>query len=207
MTRLVLCEDAVAWLRRHPDSGTVVTSPPDAGELGVSLDAWRPWFLDALDACFAAAGSRPAVFYLSDRKASGRVFSKAAMALSQAEAAGLDLLWHKVVLRRGVGKVNLHRPGFDHLLAFGGPSCRPGKATPDVMERGPALWLHGFGLHAARVAVELAAQHGDTVIAPFCGKGTILAVADERGLRSVGIDNSEELCREAERAGVPTARR
>lgn len=202
MNRLVLCEDAVEWLRNHPDSGTVVTSPPDAGELGMTLEDWRPWFRDVVRACFYAAGEHPTVFYLSDRKSGGRVLSKAGDVLLQAEVYNLGLLWHKVVLRRPVGSVNLHRPGFDHLLAVGGPECRPGKATPDVMERGKALWLHGMGVQPARVAVGLAAAHGDTVIAPFCGQGTALAAADERGLRSVGIDNNPEMCSLAERAEI-----
>ena len=186
--REVLEVDALRWMLQHPNSGPVVTSPPDAEELGLGISAWATWFDTAVERCLLTAGDHPSVFYLSDRKHAGRVISKAAVVLDAASAYGLGLLWHKIVLRRGVGKVNLHRPGFDHLIAVGGPDCRPGQATADVIERGPALWNHGLGTNPARVAAALAAAHSDRLIAPFAGHGTALAAAEEIGLRSIGLE-------------------
>jgi site-specific DNA-methyltransferase (adenine-specific) len=42
------------------------------------------------------------------------------------------------------------------------------------------------------------AEPGDTVLDPFCGSGTSLRVAKDRGLQAIGIDISEEACRIAD---------
>jgi hypothetical protein len=41
--------------------------------------------------------------------------------------------------------------------------------------------------------------HTDTIIDPFCGYGSVLAIANEAGLHSVGVDKSRTRCRRAER--------
>jgi hypothetical protein len=202
--REVLQGDAVEWMRRHGGEGSVITSPPDAEPMGMTLEEWLPWFRFAVKACLWTAGdAHPAIFYMSDRKREGRLLSKGAEVMFVARSVRMEVLWHKIVLRKPVGAVNLHRPGWDHLIAVGGKGCRPGAASPDVMERGPALWMRGFGINPARVAVDLAMIHGGPVIAPFCGRGTILAVAEDAGLDSVGIDTDPECVEYARTAGVP----
>lgn len=145
-SKKIICADAIEWLANNK-CGAIVTSPPDAEEIGLTLPAWREWFAAAVRLCFKAS-SGPVVFYVTDRKSAGVLWSKPAIIF---EAAGdANLAWHKVALRRDVGMVDLHRPGFSHLMAFG---ARPGTATPDTFKRGNVLYKNGTGLLAARVAI------------------------------------------------------
>lgn len=186
----IVCADALEWLpaNRAP---AIVTSPPDASEVGLDPGAWREWFVEAVHACIAASDG-PVVFYVTDRKADGGTYSKAA--LVTAGAVGARLVWHKIALRRDVGAVDLHRPGFSHLLAFNG---KPGKATADVFPRGRVLYPNGTGLVAARVAVEWVSGQASGVVDPFCGQGTIPAVAEALGLKALGVDLDERQCEKA----------
>jgi len=81
----------------------------------------------------------------------------------------------------------LRRPGYSHLLAFS-RSGRPGAASPDVIEPGRMIYPNAIGLHAAFVAVRFAASAASTIIDPFCGRGTVLAVAEVLGYRAIGVD-------------------
>lgn len=168
----LICADALAWLEGRSDVGSVVTSLPDAEEIGADPDAWRAWFLRAAVLCFRAASSdAPVLFYQTDRKAGGGIESKAALVLQSASECDARPLWHKIVLRRTVGAVDLHRPGFTHMIAFG-RGARPGKATPDGIEGGPMLYPNAMGLKAASFAVRFAGQSSSRIGAPFCGRET-----------------------------------
>lgn len=195
--RQIICADALEWLAANRGVGAVVTSLPDADETGQPVDEWAAWFARAAQACFdAASAGAPVVFYQTDRKAGGRWHSKAAMLFQAAAAAGAELYWHKIILRRGVGKTDLHRPGYTHLMAFG-VGGGPGKATPDVMERGRTLYPNGMGLRAARFAVGFAGERAGRVCDPFCGRGTIPAVAEALGYDAIGVDIDPAQCERA----------
>lgn len=201
-TRLVFHADAVEWCREHPEFGPVVTSPPDAHEVGMDVEDWRPWFDEALAQCMTVTGERfPAVFYVTDRRYVGEIVSKADLVFGATWDAGYRVLWHKIALRRDAGKIDLHRPTYSHMIAVGPPGTRGGKTSPDVFNRGPVLYPNGMGAEAARVAVEFVAKYakGVPVVNPYCGRGTVLRAANEVGLDAVGIDNDEEQCDYASR--------
>lgn len=169
----------------------------------MEVEPWRDWFMDALATCLIVTGGEyPAVFYVTDRRHIGAIVSKADMVFAAAGVAGYECLWHKIALRRDPGKIDLHRPTYSHLIAVGPPGTRPGRATPDVFDRGPVSYPNGMGRHAAEVAVSFVAKHakGSPVVNPYCGRGTILRAASDAGLGSVGIDIDREQCDYAERA-------
>lgn len=206
--RDVVLGDAVNWLRDLAEAGAygaVVFSPPDPDTMGMEVPDWKVWFAEATLAALDATGRKyPLVLSVADRKAGGRWIPKDALVVQAAwETGWADVLWHKIVLRRKVGHVNIWRPGYDHLLAVGGPGCRPGKATPDVIERGPALWFRGIGLNVATVTVRFIMETapGARVLNPFCGMGTMLAVANDYGLDAAGCDNDPGMA-EASRTAV-----
>lgn len=191
--REIVCADALPWLSANRACGAVITSPPDAEEVGLDIAGWLDWLTDMMPRLFAASTGL-AVVYVTDRKHDGRLVSKAQLYHGGALDAGFSCLWHKVVLRKPVGSTDLHRPGFTHLIAFG-RGVRPGKASPDVMERGAMLYPNAMGMIPARFAVEFAVAAGATrILDPFCGKGTIPAVADALGVDATGIDIDQGQC-------------
>jgi len=182
---VVECADLFEWLPRMAGRGAVVAVLPDADEVGLGLDAWRAWFVDAARACFAAS-TGPTVFMQTDRMAAGRWVSKPAL-LAEAAPPGAHLLWHKVALRREPGKVDLHRPTYSHVIAYG--PGRPGARTPDVIQRGAMRWPNAMGeAVASMVAVYLEQQGARAVVNPCCGHGTVLAAAAALGIDAYGCD-------------------
>jgi tRNA G10 N-methylase Trm11 len=60
-----------------------------------------------------------------------------------------------------------------------------------------------MGLGAARAAVKFAKIMGaTTIVDPFCGQGTSLAVANYYGLNSIGVDISPKLVRKSTKLDV-----
>lgn len=72
-------------------------------------------------------------------------------------------------------------------------------SIPDIFFRGEMLWARGIGIDCAYVAVmflrEIAKCH--TIIDPFVGQGTVLAMANALGLKGIGIEISRKRCRKA----------
>jgi hypothetical protein len=194
--RTIICADALPWMRAG-ESGpcSVVTSPPEAAELNCSVDEWRSFYVEACRLCFTLlADDAPAVVYSTDRKINGGWISKPHLMMLAAEAAGVRMLWHKIVLRREPGQCDVHRPGYTHMVAFGGPKCRPGAVSPDVLRRGFMTYPDAMGLYAAEAACAFAGRKGLPLLDPFCGRGTVPAVANRLGFDSIGVDISPEQC-------------
>lgn len=199
MAKTIICADALPWLRKDCPPCSIVASPPDEAELGCGLPEWLTFYREAVAGIFGALGPGcPAVIYATDRKADGQWHSKAGLIMREAEAAGVRLLWHKIILRRGVGKSDIHRPGYSHLMAFGGEGVRPGTATPDVIERGQMAYPNAMGMAAAHMAIAFAGRPGVPLVDPFCGRGTVPAMADALGFDAIGVDIDPAQCRHAE---------
>lgn len=207
--RTVYQADALDWLRENAQRGPIVTSPPDMQETGQEYREWRQWYLHALYSCMAAQGENlPAVFYVTDRRYRGELLSKAGFVLRMAGQVHRKVLWHKIALRLKPGTEDSRRPGFVHVIAVGGSGCSPGfdtpsSAWPDVFDMGPRLYKNGMGVEAARMAVGYCSRFGSTIVNPFCGRGTVLAVAEERGLDAVGVDSDPDMCELARTAQAP----
>lgn len=194
--RTVHCAEALQWLREHPlpAGHHVFTSLPDSSELKrLSFAQWQDWFADAAGACVRAlpAGSA-AIFYQTDVKREGTWVDKSYLVQRGAYAAGAQLLWHKIVCRAPAGTATFGRPGYAHLLCFARDLRDAVElATPDVMPQlGEMTWPKAIGLAAAHAGVQWLRDHARaaTVVDPFCGLGTVLAVANHCGLDAVGIE-------------------
>lgn len=189
MNRQVYCADAREWMAGRPPVGGVVTSLPDADETGYSIEQWKSWFVECAGLCMDLANPDSAtVFYQTDRKVDGYWLSKTELLFdAQKMHAGMRLLWHKIVLRRDIGKKDLYRPGYTHMLAFS-RKARTGAVTSDVFDRGVMVYPNGMGLRAAELAVRFVGRNTTTICDPFCGRGTVLAVANALGLDAIGVD-------------------
>jgi hypothetical protein len=193
--RFVNVADADPWLEEtrlalgRAGRFAVVAVLPDAEEVDMKQGAWALWFSRMVSTCFYAARRAPVVFALTDRRIDGTWVDKAA-AVEHARPTSprAPLVLHRIALRRPVGVVDLKRPTYTHVLAFGG---RPGIRTADVFAGGHALWRNGVGIQTAReIASWLAQQEIDGVLNPFCGHGTLLAACSEVGLPAYGCDTN-----------------
>lgn len=214
-TRVVHHGDGLAFLAeaRERDGGpiagvSIVTSLPDVSELPtLGPDGWERWFVDAARACCeAVADDALCVFFQSDVKREGVWLDKGALVSRAAHATGLRAVFHRIVLRVPAGTVTHGRAGYSHLLGFSRTATldlsRPGcDVIPDA---GPTTWTRGMGLFACRAACEavVSLTPTRTVLDPFCGHGTVLAVANELGLDAIGVELGGKRARRARALAV-----
>lgn len=206
------CADALPWLRGRgvlAQTG-VVTSLPDVSEVSLPLAAWRAWFATAVQLVVdSTPDTGTAVFFQSDIKRDGIWVDKSAMVIRAAEDAGARVLFHKIVCRRPPGMLTQGRPGFTHLIAVSRAlRCPDVLPIPDVIvDPGPQLWVRAMGVRAAAHAVRFVRDHAGatTVLDPFCGVGTVLAVANALGLHAIGVEKARKRAEQARALTVEAA--
>ncbi len=196
--------DAIPWMRARGriDGACAVTSLPDVSEVGTTLPVWRAWFLEAVRLVIEALPDESAaIFFQSDIKRDGVWVDKGAMVVRAAEEAGARVLFHKIVLRRPAGMLTAGRPGFTHLIAMSrAMKCPDVLAIPDVIaDAGEQKWVRAMGVRAAGHAVRFARDEVKVkvVFDPFCGVGTVLAVANALGLEALGVEKARKRCEQA----------
>lgn len=204
--RSIVVGDGIGWMTRAriDASHAIVTSLPDVSELApMALDAWRDWFIETVElACRTVAGGAPAIFYQSDVRHEGTWIDKGHLVATGADRAGARCLFHKIVCRAPAGVATRGRPSYAHLLAFvTGPSSSKVTASGDVLPAlGEMSWSRAMGTAACEEAVYFVAAAGcRTVVDPFCGYGTVLAVANAYGLDAIGVELSEARAKKAEK--------
>ena len=202
--REVHCADAIPWMqaRGRMAGACAVTSLPDVSEVGLALPAWREWFLAAVQLVVAAVpDDSAAIFFQSDIKRDGCWIDKGALVMSAAEAAGARVLFHKLICRRPPGTLTLGRPGYTHLIAVSRTlRCPDVLPIPDIItDVGRQPWVRAMGVRAAAHAVRFARdQAGAKIIFdPFCGVGTVLAVANRLGLDALGVEKAKKRCEQS----------
>jgi len=204
--RIVHCEDALKWLgSRGPQTGaSFITSMPDYSEFpSFTLEQWKLWFMNA--AALVLSGCPDdgvAIFFQTDIKVEGTWVDKAYLCQKAAEQTGHALLWHKLTCRAAPGRVTFGRPSYSHLLCFS-KNIRADleRSTTDILpEAGEVTWTRGMGVQACITACRFVLSHTETrtVIDPFCGHGTVLAVANELGLDAIGVELSPKRAKKAQ---------
>jgi hypothetical protein len=203
--RVVHHAEALAWLRAEgPLAGcSVVTSMPDVVEMaGLDLAAWTRWFEEAASLVMnAVPDDGVAIFFQSDVKRGGVWIDKGAIVQRAADAVGTRLLFHKIVCRKPAGTVTFGRASYSHLLAYSrGVQPRAERATADVLpDAGFMPGIKSMGVNACADACGFVLRETATrtIVDPFCGYGTVLAVANALGLAAVGVDLSARMCKKA----------
>jgi len=199
--KTIICADSFEWLPANRNQGSVITSLPDASEIGIEdLGEYEKWGRRAATECFLSATEGcPVIFVQTDRRKGGRQFSKANLLMNVAAEQGWFVVWHKIELSQEIGKSNLYRPTFRHMLCFAKGKLTAGQATADVIPVSKRLYPMAFGFEAARVCVGFCKRYTNRICDPFCGQGTVLHVAEELGIDSVGVDIDPKVCKIARR--------
>lgn len=203
--RTVWCEDALPWLERNtPLLGcSVITSLPDvSGFAGLGLPEWRGWFIAAAGLTLSATpDDGVTIFYQTDIKRDGSWVDKSYLCHRAAEQQGASLLWHKIACRKPAGQVNLGRPAYSHLLCYSrGVRDHSATAYPDVLTTtGEMTWSQAMGLEACKLACKYVLSHTSTrtIVDPFCGWGSVLAVANALGMNAVGVELAKKRAKKA----------
>ena len=116
------------------------------------------------------------------------------------------MLWHKIVCRKPAGTLSLGRSTYSHMLcASRHARPAPTKPSADVIpDAGFMPWSKAMGVHACVAACTYLRDETSTttVVDPFCGNGTALAVANAMGFDAIGIDLSPRRCRAARKLGI-----
>ncbi|MDF3057646.1 MAG: SAM-dependent methyltransferase [Rariglobus sp.] len=202
--REVHCADAIPWMKERGRiaGACAVTSLPDVSEVGMALPVWRTWFLHAVALVVdSVPDESAALFFQSDIKRDGIWVDKGALVIRAAEDAGAQVLFHKIVCRRPPGMLTYGRPGYTHLIAVSrAMRCPDVLPVPDVItDMGRQPWVRAMGVRAAGHAVRFAREQvgAATVFDPFCGVGTVLAVANALGLDALGVEKSRKRCEQS----------
>lgn len=192
------------------------------GTFDEKIKQYQVWFLNAVELILSKLKyGQCAVFLQSDVRVIGNaqncgeedfwldkssLCSEAANNVTKratAPAQQIKMLWHKICLVRALNSLSRGRPSYSHLVCFGkGADIKIPDiyCTPDVFDRGDMLWPKGIGLNAALVGCSYIKNcvKADCIIDPFCGVGTVLAVASAIGMtHTIGVDLSPKRCRKA----------
>ena len=203
--RDVVHADALAWLAATPaPPGTsVVTSLPDASELPLlGYEGWRAWFVDVARRIVRwVPDDGVAIFFQSDVRRKGRWVDKGYLVHRAVDEENAALLWHKIVCSKPPGTASYGRATYAHMLCAARAERPPPRhGSPDVLpDGGHKPWSRAMGVLACRAACRYLQDETATtlVVDPFCGHGTVLAVANEVGLDAIGVDTSRAQCKAA----------
>ena len=197
--------DAIQWLKEQPilNGCSIVTSMPDISEFpNSSIDDWKTWFKQTAQLVFdKTPDDGLSIFYQTDILRDGEWIDKGFLIQEAARQSKTKLLMHKIVCRTPAGETTFGKPGYSHLLAFS-RSIRPeiSKSLPDILPAaGESTWTRGMGIAACRMARQLIKEHTSTktVVDPFCGHGSVLAVAESMGFATIGIELNARRARRA----------
>jgi hypothetical protein len=201
--REVICANTNLWIKSQTSFQAVITSLPDANEIGMDIHSWKDWFVEMVKTIVNLTKNGYAIFYQTDRRVDGILIDKSYLASKGAEMAGANTIFHKIMLRRDVGKVDFFRPTYTHLICFS-KDKKAGRAIPDVINRGRMIYDNAMGLSACKMAVEFIKLNSQAKVIcdPFCGSGSILAVANKYGFDAIGVDISQDQCKKSRKIKI-----
>ncbi len=209
-TRQVIVGDAIDWLRQASlvESASIIASLPDYSEFpGKTLAEWQGWFRDTAALILMRTPERGvSIFFQSDIKHEGQWIDKAALVQRAAEDLDIPLLWHKIACRVPAGQPSFGRPGFSHVLCFSrAVRLDAARSTADVIpDLGEKTWERGMGLEVCLMIAKFLREiiSCNLLVHPFCGQGSMLAVANAFGISGIGIERSPKRAAMAERLKV-----
>ncbi len=197
--RQIICQDSIPWLETHSKLDSIVTSIPEMDEVNLNLDEYLTFFRKSASLCLNAVKDNGyCIFLQTDRKYKGWI-DKSYLISDEANKLDIRMIWHKIALRKDVGKTDIYRPTYSHMLCYS-KSGKIGVPSADVVYRGQVTYPNAFGIDAVKTVIEFLKMHKiKSVVDPFVGSGTIVAVANAYGLKSIGIDIDKKQCKNAKK--------
>jgi len=197
--------DVLEWFKSSNilENHSIVASMPDYSEFpSLTLEQWKNWFIETAELIFSRAHpSSVILFFQSDIKHEGQWVDKAYLVQKAAEKTNIPLLWHKIFCRTAPGYTTFGRPSYSHLLCFSKElKIEATDSTPDVVPAvGEKTWARGMGTEVCLAVSQFLKKHRpqDVLLQPFCGEGALLAVANQLGINSVGIERSPKRAEKA----------
>jgi len=195
--RTIYCQDAIPWLEKQTSLDSIVTSIPEMDEVKMTFKDYVPFFRNAARLCLEAVKDKGyCIFLQTDRKYKGWV-DKSYLISDEAQKLGIRMIWHKIALRTEVGKADIFRPTYSHMLCYSKEGAI-GIPVTDVVQRGEVTYANGFGIDAVKLVIQFLKKHKiKTVTDPFVGSGTVVAVANALGLNGIGVDIDKKQCAKA----------
>lgn len=197
MSRKIIQQDALVWLRSQPNQSIAnfVTGICDLDETDEpsNMAKYLDFFREVTQLILSKLHPDGyAVFIQTDRKYQRQWIDKSYIITKIAREFNppLKMVWHKIVLHRDVNRTDLHRPTYAHMLCYTHHGTT-GEATPDVLPVSGKLYKNGTPIGAAETAINFIKRYsksGITVVDPFVGQGTIPAISNYYGLNAIGID-------------------
>lgn len=207
----VVCSDSIEWFSTMPTGSVanVLTGLPDMNEIqSPSIDEYLKFFRNMSELIFTRLQKNGyAIFIQTDRKIDGRTVDKSYHLTDVATKLGLKLVWHKIVLQRDVGKIDLHRPTYSHVLCYT-YTGKPGSAFEDVFSVSEKLYENATPRNACFRCAEYIktvskSQKNDIcpydVVDPFVGRGTAGMACIQNNLSFLGIDIDKNQCIESKK--------
>jgi hypothetical protein len=209
--REVVQGDALVYLDKQvAHSGTsIFTSLPDVSETpDLGFAAWRTFFVDTARTVIRwVPQDGVSLFYQSDIVREGALVDKGYLISRAAELEEASVVFHKIVCRAPPGTAAYGRPTFSHLLAVTrGKPQQPRQPLPDVLtDAGVMSWSKATGVAACRLGCRYLREATETriVVDPFCGRGTMLAVANAFGFDAIGVEQNSRRARAARAFRLP----
>ncbi len=212
VNREIINSDAISWLTEFSNlenkNISFVTSLPDYSEFpGKTLKEWQEWFINTAQLIInKTPKSGVTIFYQSDIKHEGRWIDKAFLCQKAAEKEQSFLLWHKVISRVPIGTTTYKRPSYSHILCFSKElKLAFSDSTPDILDHiGNQSWKRGMGFNACMIIAKFIKDQvsSQVIINPFCGHGSMLAIANYFQLDAIGIERSKKRASEAQNLDI-----
>lgn len=197
--KTLITADSLLWLKKQDNLPNVVTGICDLNETGFTLDEYLEFFEKIINLIFKKLDKAGyAIFIQTDRKYNKTWIDKSAIITEISKKYGLKVIWHKIILNRDVGKIDLYRPTYSHMLCYSYTGTT-GAAFCDVLPVSKRLYKNGTPILPATLAIEfIKKNHPGLIVDPFIGRGTIAAIAVKYGLDCIGIDIDPEQIKYAE---------
>ena len=190
-------EDYKVTIPKLSNIKMVITSPPDAEEIGLKPTSieYKKFIEDFIDNITKVSNLICVV--MTDRKSKGVIQKHTYLTYNFLEIHGFNLLSHKIWVRSL--KSNLFRLTYTHIMVFSKGSIKQAHYSeyePDVWEIPSEKRANSFPVELIKRVVKNFTSRGDLVFDPFMGTGATAVALKEEGRNYVGSELYEEIYKE-----------